>query len=155
VAAKHVIKTDFVVAKSMALRRSDLRSFGGFEAIKDVLAEDYVTGRLVIEKLRKRVALASTPIQNVCCFRSVGDFVQRYARWSVMQRRVAGPFLYCAMLILNPVLLSSGALLLLRERWALVAWAMCVALKAFAEGLARIRHVARSVRVAFCARRPA
>src|SRR5262249_53909529 len=33
VAAKQVIGTDFVVAKSLALRRSDLRAFGGFEAI--------------------------------------------------------------------------------------------------------------------------
>ena len=52
-----------------------------------------------------------------------------------MQRRVAGVGLYCAMLILNPVVLASGAALLVREQWAWVAWLVCCALKAASEGL--------------------
>src|SRR5262249_10520354 len=53
VAAKRLLGKDFVVSKSMALRREDLRALGGFEAVKDVLAEDYVTGRLVVGELGK------------------------------------------------------------------------------------------------------
>jgi hypothetical protein len=45
IVTKRLMGLDFVVGKSMALRRSDLDALGGFEAVKDVLAEDWVMGR--------------------------------------------------------------------------------------------------------------
>ena len=47
VGAQRVSGKDFVVGKSMAMWRRDLERMGGFEAVCDVLAEDYVLGRRV------------------------------------------------------------------------------------------------------------
>jgi ceramide glucosyltransferase len=136
VAAKRILRKDFVVSKSMALRREDLNAIGGFEAVKDVLAEDYVTGQLVSKKLRKEIVIACSPITNVARYRSVSEFVARYARWAVMQRRVVGVPIYLAELLLNPVLLASLALVLIRDRLGLELWVMSCLLKALIDCIA-------------------
>ncbi len=109
VAAQRVAGRDLVVGKSMALRRSDLGRLGGFEAVKDVLAEDYVMGRMVPRVLGKRVAIAREPVENVSRDKGVREFLSRYARWAVLQRQVLGPVAYAAQVILNPVLLAFAA----------------------------------------------
>jgi len=141
VAAKRILRKDFVVSKSMALRREDLRAMGGFEAVKDVLAEDYVTGQLVSKKLGKEIAIACSPITNVVRYRRVSEFVARYARWAVMQRRVIGVPIYLAELLLNPVLLASLGLVLIHDRVGLELWAICCLIKALIDCVA-----ARSMR---------
>jgi len=110
IAAKLLAGRDIVVGKSMAFRRSDLRALGGFEAAKDVLAEDYVLGLLVTERLHKKVAIARSPVANVTARRSVADFLGRYQRWSVLQRRSAGWALHAAQVVLNPILVAAAAL---------------------------------------------
>jgi ceramide glucosyltransferase len=141
VAAKDILGKDFVVSKSMAIRREDLRAMGGFEAVKDVLAEDYVTGRIVSKKLGKKIVIAHNPITNVARYRRVSEFVARYARWCVMQRRVVGIPVYLAELLLNPVLLASLGLALIHDRVGLELWTLCCLLKALIDCVA-----ARSVR---------
>ncbi len=141
VAAKSVLRKDFVVSKSMALRRGDLRAMGGFEAVKDVLAEDYVTGHLVSKKLRKRIVIARSPVTNVTRYRRVSEFVARYARWGVMQRRVVGVPIYVAELMLNPIVLASVGLGLMHDAIGLQLWACCCVLKALIDCVA-----ARSLR---------
>ena len=130
VAAQRVSGKSFVVAKSMAMRREDLRALGGFEAVKDVLAEDYVTGDRVCKLQRKRVAIASTPIINVSASRGILDFVRRYARWGVMQRKIMGTPIYCAELMLNPLLFASAGLLLEQSGISLALWGVCCVAKA-------------------------
>jgi ceramide glucosyltransferase len=141
VAAKRLAGRDVVVGKSMALWRSDLARMGGFEAVKDVLAEDYVMGRMVGEVLGKRVAVARQPVENVSARRSVREFAARYRRWAVLQRQLVGPVAYASQVLLNPVLLASAAAALDRSPGTIASLAGVCAAKAALDGM-----VARALR---------
>lgn len=134
VAAKRLAGRDIVVGKSMALRRRDLAALGGFEAVKDVLAEDYVMGTMVSTVLGKRVAVGPSPIQNVSERRTVGEFAARYRRWSVLQRQAVGPVVYSAQVLLNPVLLATVAAALARTAGAVGLLAATCAAKMALDG---------------------
>jgi ceramide glucosyltransferase len=136
VGAKRLFGHDIVVGKSMALRRADLEVLGGFEAVKDVLAEDYVLGRMIGEVLGKRVAVARQPIQNVSNRRTLREFAARYRRWAVLQRQIAGRTVHAAQIFLNPVLLASLAAGTARTPGALGALATVCAAKAALDGAA-------------------
>ncbi|HTN53844.1 MAG TPA: ceramide glucosyltransferase [Anaeromyxobacter sp.] len=139
VAAQRLGGRDVVVGKSMALRRADLRSLGGFEAVKDVLAEDYVLGLWVSRRLGKRVVVGRTPVMNVNEDRRVRDFFGRYARWGVMQRKLVGTPLYAAQVVLNPVLLAAaGAVAAPAGRGLAALGAICAAKAAIDGASARL-----------------
>jgi ceramide glucosyltransferase len=106
IGAKRVARKDLVVGKSMAMRRSDLRALGGFEAVRDVLAEDYVIGKQISQRLGKRVVMAHRPVCNVSRDRSVRDFLARYRRWGVLHRKAIGPWVYTSGLLMHPTLLA-------------------------------------------------
>ena len=125
--AKVLFGKDFVVGKSMALRHSDLQALGGFAAVKDVLAEDFVLGRMIPERLGKRVVLARSVVRCVSLRRSVGSFFRRYARWSVMQHQCAGLPAYWGLLLLNPQLLATLAFCASPGRGTAAAWLGCAA----------------------------
>jgi ceramide glucosyltransferase len=139
VAAKRLAGKDVVVGKSMALRRADLAVLGGFEAVKDVLAEDYVLGVLAKSRLGKRVAIARRPIESVSRRRPVRGFLARYARWAVLQRQAVGPAVYAAQLVLNPVAVAALALAAAPRVATLAAFAAVCALKAIVDELAARR----------------
>jgi ceramide glucosyltransferase len=124
-AAKALFGKDYVVGKSMAMRWRDVQALGGFGVVKDVLAEDFVLGRMIPEKLGKRVVLARSVVRCVSLRRSVGGFVKCYARWSVMQRQCAGLAAYLGLLLLNPMLLATAALLVDPGRTTVGAWLAC------------------------------
>jgi len=134
VAAQALAGQDIVVGKSMAFRREDLEAMGGFEAAKDVLAEDFVLGRLVSRVLHKRVALAHRPIQNVSISRGVGDFLARYGRWAVLHRTVTGRAVHLSQACLNPVLLGTAAFLSAPSSGTLAALGGLCAAKAALDG---------------------
>ncbi|HEX9050050.1 MAG TPA: glycosyltransferase [Anaeromyxobacter sp.] len=138
VGAKRLAGRDFVVGKSMALRRADLDALGGFEVVKDVLAEDWALGVMVPSRLGKRVAVARSPIANVSERRGVREFAGRYRRWGVLQRQAVGPVLYAAQAILNPVMLATAAAAAAPGRVTLTALAgVCVAKTALDGAAAR------------------
>jgi ceramide glucosyltransferase len=138
-AAKALFGKDYVVGKSMAMRWRDVRALGGFGVVKDVLAEDFVLGRMIPERLGKRVVLARSVVRCVSLRRSVGAFVRRYARWSVMQHQCAGLPAYVGLLLLNPTLLATAALALAPSAVTAGAWlAVAAARVALDAGAGRV-----------------
>lgn len=90
-----------VVGKSMLLSRQALAAAGGFEAVRDVLAEDYILGAR-IRAAGHRVAQSAHVLPTISVRRSVRDFWNRHVRWGQMRRRIA-PSAYIAETLLNPL----------------------------------------------------
>jgi len=136
VAARDLCGKSYVVGKSMTMRRTDLQAVGGLDVVKDVLAEDFVLGRLIPEALGKRVVLGRSVVECITVRRSLAAFASRYARWSVMQRQCAGLTPYLGLLLLNPVLLATCALVLAPSRLVAAGWALCALTRALADSIA-------------------
>ncbi len=134
VAVKRLTGRDVVVGKSMALRRADLAAMGGFESVRDVLAEDYVLGVKVTRELGKRVAIGSVAIPAVSGRRDVAGFLSRYGRWCVMQRKIAGTPVYAAQALLYPLPFALAGLALAPGTWALPVMLLVWMSKALLDG---------------------
>jgi ceramide glucosyltransferase len=91
-----------VIGKSMLFRLSDLSKLGGFWAVRNVLAEDYVIGR-AFELAGYEVALSPYVVQAMSDGWTLERFVNRHLRWAQMRRWVS-PLAYFGEVLLNPVL---------------------------------------------------
>lgn len=89
-----------VVGKSMLLRRHVLDKVGGWQGVRDILAEDYVLGRR-IEAAGLGVAVSPYIVHTIDAHRTVREFVARHVRWAQMRRHLSP--MYWTECLLNPV----------------------------------------------------
>ncbi len=135
VAASALLGRTLVVGKSMMFRRSELAGLGGLEAVSNVLAEDYVLGRM-FHQAGLGVRLTPRPVRAIGQGGDVRTFLQRHLRWSIMRARLK-PLAYPFEILTCPMaaLLALPWLGLGHPGW--VAWA--VGLCAARDGLGWLR----------------
>jgi ceramide glucosyltransferase len=76
------------VGKSMAMRKRDLTTLGGFAQVGRVLAEDHALGRLFLAAdLEIRTSLVAVENRNVDT--GVRRTIERHSRWAKMRRTIA------------------------------------------------------------------
>lgn len=111
IAARDAGGQTLVNGKSTAFRRADLDAMGGFAAVCDYAAEDFVLGLWVGRKIKKKVCFARyTPI-TLSVNRTLGEYIRRYQRWSIMQRTGGGYLVYLSQTMVYPLILASLGLL--------------------------------------------
>ncbi|MFO0553588.1 MAG: glycosyltransferase [Polyangiaceae bacterium] len=105
-----------VIGKSMLFSRRDLEAMGGLARVADVLAEDYVLGKM-FERAGLRIEVAPTVLTNVVGPIGVKAFFDRHLRWSMMRNRLR-PGIFLVEPLINPLAMLPFAL------HALGAWAL-------------------------------
>lgn len=97
-------KMPVVVGKSMLMRKKIFEAIGGFEAVKNVLAEDYVIGQEMQKKGAKLITTGHV-INAVNHYRTLKQFLKRHARWGKLRWKL-GIIGYAFELLSNAVFIS-------------------------------------------------
>ncbi|HEV8247208.1 MAG TPA: glycosyltransferase, partial [Polyangiaceae bacterium] len=112
-----------VVGKSTLLSKSSFESLGGFTRLADVLAEDFVLGKLY-QHAGLKVSIAPTVLENVAGQLSLRGFVARHLRWSMLRWRL-NPGAAALEPLVRPLALLPLAVMLLGGwglAWAAASW---------------------------------
>jgi ceramide glucosyltransferase len=100
-----------VMGKSMLVRKEAFEEIGGFAAVKNVLAEDYIIGRL-IHSTGKRIVTSGYVVNAVDHYRTMKQFFKRHARWGKLRWSITG-FKYISEPISNAVFIAFLSLVVL------------------------------------------
>ena len=96
-----------LVGKSLMFRRSVFDALGGFESVKDVLAEDWVIG-MMYQKAGYRIRISPTPLLNVNPDQSLYQCVERHSRWEMLRLRAA-PHTWLLEILTVPLVMAGLA----------------------------------------------
>lgn len=110
-----------VVGKSMMFSRRVLDELGGLERVADVLAEDWLLGKMY-QHAGLRVTLAPTVLANVTSGMTVRDFGDRQLRWAMIRSRLR-PLAQLLEVVASPLALLPFAIAVLGAKAAIV-WAL-------------------------------
>jgi ceramide glucosyltransferase len=94
----------FALGPAIAARRSTLSRIGGFDALKDYLAEDFVMGKLAAER-GDGVILSSYVVEHRIGSQHMGDNLKHRLRWNRSTRR-SRPWGYLGQIFTNPLPLA-------------------------------------------------
>ncbi len=113
----------FGLGSTLAFRRRELESIGGFESLLDYLADDYELGRRIAAK-GKNVELSAATVTTFLPAYKIGEFIRHQLRWSrtIRDARRAG---YVGLLFTFG--LPWALLTLAAARGAAWAWALLAA----------------------------
>jgi len=92
----HVERLRHAFGATIACRRDTLRSIGGFEAVADQLADDYMLGWLV-SKRGLRVVLVPYVVDNVVTERNLRTLVLHELRWARTFRTLRPVTYFCSL----------------------------------------------------------
>jgi ceramide glucosyltransferase len=108
-ALDRLLGTPCVVGKSILLAREALDAMGGFDALRDYLAEDYLLGKK-IRQAGYRVVLSSDEIETTEFDKTVSAVWDRQRRWAILRKRLGG-LSYAGELFTSPLPWAIAAVL--------------------------------------------
>ena len=131
----------FALGPTIAARRSTLEAIGGFDAVKDYLAEDFVMGKLAAER-GHGVILSSYIIDHRIGAQRFAANLKHRLRWNRSTRR-SRPWGYVGQVFTNPMPLAILLNLVRPDWWALL---LLAAVFRYAAGWATAWYVLRDRR---------
>jgi ceramide glucosyltransferase len=108
-----------VIGKSMLFRKSTLERLGGFESVANLLAEDYVIGKM-FQHAGYTIRVAPTVIDNVTTATTLRAHFDRNRRWAMLRWRIR-PFAYFLEPVTSPLVILPAAFVLMGS--VAFAWA--------------------------------
>lgn len=130
-----------VVGKSMMFSRRVLQSLGGLSRVADVLAEDWLLGKM-FQHAGYRVIVAPTILANVTSGMTVRDFLDRQLRWAMIRSRLR-PVAQLLEIVSSPLALLPLAFMTLGPLGALL-WAFATLVLRDVGGWIALRGVRRA-----------
>lgn len=133
-AIARLLKQPCVVGKSILISRDALEAIGGFGAVGEYLAEDYLFG-IEVRKAGYRVVLSADTLDTTEIRKPASAAWARHRRWAIIRRRVGGAS-YLAEILASPIPFYAGALFFSAEH---------PAVPAIATGLLGIRYLIEAI----------
>lgn len=111
-----------VVGKSMLFSRREFEQLGGFERVSDVLAEDFIIGKM-FQHAGRAVHIAGEVLTSVNGRVTLKSALDRQLRWSMLRIRLR-PWAFALEPLTSPVAMLPVACALFG--WTAIAWAVAL-----------------------------